>query len=309
MTATDNSNARIHALSRDEAPAFAPMAFPAFRRLLTDPPDRDLVWIGARDADGAPVGLAAGMGGPDGEFEMFAAYISPLYRRTGLGQTLTDRLCDDFATLGYRRGVHFFTVDADDQGYAKFLMRCGWSRPVVRQLVCRTDLDHAWETPWLRDTAVPDGYRIVAWQDITDAARADLAARHAADPTLWPESLDPFHYETDCDAATSVALLRAGGMDDGVARETIVGWVLTHPLDDETLRWTCSWVIDRLQGAARIVPLWWQVAKRQRATSARDKFIWTVPVEQPRMARFAARRMRPWLLSLGYACMALRDLG
>ena len=290
----------IHILMPSEVADFSSLTFPMYRHLLTDPQVREIVCAGAVAGDGTPVGLALGMGGPNGEFEMISIHVLPFWRRSGLGRALQDALCDAFATRNYRLAVHFFTVDADDQGFAKFLAACSWRKPIVRQLVCRTDLARAFETPWLRDAPLPDGYSVIAWGEIGAAARVDLKARHAANPSLWPASLDPFHHETGCDQTTSLALLRG---------DEVVGWVLTHPLDDDTLRWTCSWVIDGLQGAARIVPLWWQVARRQRETSTRPNFIWTVPMEQPRMARFATRRMRPWLDSLGYACTAVRPLG
>ncbi|MBO6785096.1 MAG: hypothetical protein JJ899_17755, partial [Alphaproteobacteria bacterium] len=210
---------------------------------------------------------------------------------------MVNRLHETFVSRGYPTGVHFFTVDADDQSYARFLMRCGYARPAVRQLVCKTTLDLAEQTPWLIRARVPAGYRVGLWAEAGDAARDDLRERKAADPSLFPDSLNPFDFEADCDADTSVVLYH---------EDRIVGWIVTHILDDDTLRWTCSWVLTSIQGAGRIVPLWWEAVQRQRAHTNLPRFIWTVPMEEPRMARFAARRMRPWLEYLGYACTAIR---
>ncbi|MBT3808204.1 MAG: GNAT family N-acetyltransferase [Rhodospirillaceae bacterium] len=290
-------NIEIRTLSAPDAGAFGKFTFPLLRHLVEDPPERDMVYIGAMTKTGEPVGLAFGMGGPDGTYELVSVYIGPFHRNLGIGTVLVNALHEDFAALGYPTGVQLFTLDADDQRYGKFLMRCGFARPGVRQLVCKTTLDLAETTPWLIRATVPDGYRVGLWADMTDAARADLKARKDADPELFPDSLNPFDFEEDCHLSTSVVLLQG---------EHIVGWIITHVLDDDTLRWTCSWVLTSIQGAGRIIPLWWEAVQRQRATTDLARFIWTVPMEEPRMAKFAARRMRPWLESMGYACTAVR---
>jgi len=176
-------------------------------------------------------------------------------------------------------------------------MKCGFGRPVIRQLVCKTTVALAESTPWLRDAAIPDGYRVGLWKDVSDAARNILKMRKSDDPALFPDTLNPFDFEADCNLETSVVLYQG---------DEVVGWIITHIIDDETLRWTCSWVLTSIQGAGRIIPLWWEAVQRQRAATALPRFTWTVPMEETRMTRFAVRRMRPWLEYLGYACTARR---
>ena len=287
----------IGEIPREAAARFAAFTYPLMRELVETPPDRDMVYIGATDDDGEPAGLAFGMGGPGDEYEMVSVYVGALYRNRGVGTALVNTLHDAFIARGYRTGVQMFTLDADDQSYARFLMRCGYGRPVVRQLVCKTTLDLAEQTPWLIRAKVPDGYKVGLWAEATEAARADLKARKVANPELFPDTLDPFDHEKDCDPGTSVVLYQG---------ERIVGWIVTHILDDDTLRWTCSWVLPTIQGVGRIIPLWWEAVQRQRAHTDLPRFIWTVPMEEPRMAKFAARRMRPWLEYMGYACTSIR---
>lgn len=91
-----------------------------------------------------------------------------------------------------------------------------------------------------------------------------------------------------------------------------LGWVITNQIAPDPLRWTCSCVrtdlgVD-LQGAGRILPLWSAVAQCQRRDTAMDRFVWTVPFSQPRVARFAVRRLRPWLCRMGYACVSERHV-
>ncbi len=289
----------VETLSPDVAGAYAHLTFPALQHLVTGPPKgREMVFVGAA-VEGEPVAFAFGMGGPDGQFEMASLYVSPFYRGRNLAGALTEILEKAFARRGYRLGVHFFTVDAEDQAYAHFLLKAGWSQPVLRQAICTTDLAHAYQTPWLTRARLPENCTIRPWSEISAAERKALQARKAGDPDVYPDLLDPFHFEVDCHDATSLALLQG---------DEVVGWVLTHVLDERTLRWTCSYVMEALQGKGHILPLWWEVAQRQKRHTRLDRFIYTTPVDKPRMLRFALRRMRPWLLSLGYACVTTKPL-
>lgn len=290
----------IGEVPRADAGAFADFTYPLMRHLVLSPPDRDMLYVGARDDDGTPVALAFGMGGPDGQYEVISVYVAAFYRSRGIGTALLGALHEGFAGRGYHTGAQFFTLNADDQSYGRFLMRSGFARPIVRQLVCKTTLDLAEQTPWLVRATVPDGYRVGLWAEASKAARADLKTRKAENPGLFPDTLNPFNFEADSDPRTSVVLYRG---------DEIVGWIVTHVLDDETLRWTCSWVLTTIQGLGRIIPLWWEAVQRQRAETDLPRFIWTVPMEEPRMAKFAARRMRPWLEYMGYACTAVRRTG
>jgi len=276
---------------------FAALTYPLFRHLVLNPTDRDMIYFGATDGDGNPVGLAFGMGGPNGEYELVSVYVSALLRNMGIGTRLANSLHEAFTARGYDTGVHLFTMDADDQSYGRFLMKCGFGRPVIRQLVCKTTVELAESTPWLRDAVVPDGYRVGLWKDVSNAARKALKSRKSEDPKLFPDTLDPFDFDTDCNPETSVVLYQG---------DKIVGWIITHIIDEETLRWTCSWVLTSIQGAGRIIPLWWEAVQRQRAATGLPRFTWAVPMEEARMIRFAVRRMRPWLEHLGYACIAIR---
>jgi len=291
------SGIKISVLDPGEIPRFAAFTYPVFREMVTTPPDREMLYIGAVGTDGEPVGLAYGMGGPNGEYEMISVYVGALFRNTGIGTSLTNALHDGFVSRGYHTGVQIFTVDADDDSYTRFLMRCRYARPIVRQLVCKTTVELAESTLWLRDAEVPDGYRVGLWQDVSDTARADLKSRKTEDPGLFPDTLNPFDYEAKCDLDTSVVRYQG---------DQIVGWIITHILDDDTLRWTCSWVLTSIQGAGRIIPLWWEAVQRQHTATGLPRFSWTVPMEEARMTRFAVRRMRPWLEYMGYACTAIR---
>ena len=244
-----------------------------------------------------PVALAAGLLGPNRDFEVLSVYVSPFHRRRGLGTALLRRLEDVFTRgpAGATIGLCELTIDPDDQGGAAFLMAAGWRRPTLTAIICHSTMDLAFETPWLVNATLPAGYRVAAWSEVAGSARADIEAGLGG----WvPQDLDPYAFEEGADDATSVALL------DGTGR--VRGWVITHLVGDHTVRWTCSHVDPRIAGQARVVPLWLECARRQRALGGPQAFTYSIPVEKPRMVKFAVRRMRPWLTGLYYAATTTR---
>ncbi len=287
------------------------LTFPACRFLLREPGDKTLVALAAHfhdekadtteDPDNDPAGFALGWGGPRGEFELVSVYTSPLLRGRGAGSRLLAGVEEGFAGLGYTRGFHFYTVADDDPAFANFLVGQGWSPPVIREIICKSTLELAADTPWLMRARLPENFTVKPWIEVTKAERATVTARHESETPWYADDQDPFIHEKNCHPGTSLALMNG---------TQVAGWVITHiPEDTEGfLRWTVSFVSPELQGFGRILPLWREVALRQAAFPELQRFTWGVPVTHPRMIAFARRRMKPWLSWMGYACTSFKDL-
>lgn len=315
---TNDSNCDPHTAARLRA--CEALTFPACRFLLREPDGKTLVAVAARfhdqesppatDSGGAtydPIGFALGWGGPRGEFELVSLYTAPLLRGMGVGGRLLERVEEGFAELGYTRGFHFYTVSDDDPGFTRFLTARGWSAPVIREIICKSTLELAGETPWLMRARLPAGFTVKPWGQVTTAERAAIAARQKRDnpqgcENQWyADDQDPFIYEENCHPGTSLALMDSS---------EVAGWVLTHVPQDTKgfLRWTVSFVSPEIQGFGRILPLWREVALRQAEFPELQRFTWGVPVTHPRMTAFARRRMKPWLSWMGYACTSFKDV-
>jgi GNAT superfamily N-acetyltransferase len=278
--------------------------FPATRKYLLEPVRFQRFIVGAFDDD-VPVGLAFGVGEPPG-FQLISLFVTPLLRRQGIGRKLLAAVETHFVRLNYQRAWHFFTVPQDDHGAARFLLKCGWPKPVVRQVVCTADLAQARRVPWLTGIQMPHGYTIVRWQDAGEHERGEIRARlqrqprsDPAAPSDLPDLLDPFICDEGFEAETSLALLDRTG---------VVGWLITHRFDDETLRVTCANIWPELRRGALLVPLMRELVERQARKTPFTRIIWATPVVMRDMMLFEHYRMRPWLSSLGYACVAVHDL-
>jgi len=281
-----------------DASPLARLTFPAWRHILEDPGGRDLVIAAAR-SDAEDVGLAFAWITDEGEAELVSVYVDPLHRSDDLLRGLLRHVEAVCRTRGCHMMGHQPTIWEDDHTLAGLLVGEGWSRPMVRQLVCSTTVTNAQSTPWLMRAVTPKGYGIIDWSDVSPVMRAELKSRANEGHAFWPKLLDPFRHEQELFHPTSVALVSEG---------CVRGWILCHIPSQDTVRWTASWVDEDIQGLGYIVPLWKAAVARQATRTDREAFMWSVPRELPRMCRFVTRRMRPWLSRLGYAATMIKRL-
>lgn len=281
-----------------DAETFRHLTYPAVWPMIQDR-SRNLKLVGIRAAE-RPVGLAVGAAGPRRDFELLSIFVEPFFRRQGFGTALLNAMEAMFHADGTRTGV-VQTTSLGTRDHIRFLFGRGWRLASVDSVLCRSTLDLARQTPWLMTARWRPGFTVSRWADLTPA-QTERVRQHAGSglhPTLNPfRHLDG--YETSC----SVALMLHAEFQE----PEVAGWVITHLLDRQTLRWTCAYVDPRLQRVAAILPLWRDVACRQALLSNIPNFIFSVSMDARPMVRFVQRRMKPWLSDLAYACTIIKAL-
>jgi len=250
-----------------------------------------------------PVGLAIGFGAPNGQVELASLFVSPFFRRQGIGRALLTAIEAEFIRRGFTLGGCSLSLAPNDLSRTRFLRACGWGRPSIKSIRFRSTMTLAMQAPWFVSARLPPGYSIVPWATVTDAQRDELRVSHFFTPG---EDVDPFAIEEDCEPRTSLALLKDPVAPGGTP--AIAGWTINHAVDERTLRWTASWVNPVSQKLGLVVPLWLETARRQAALTPFTDFVFTAPVTKPRMARFVERRMQPWSRELVYSCTVLKPL-
>lgn len=292
----------IRRVPQEDAAPLARFTYPARRHLLESPGERRLV-IAAASSDGDDVGLAfawiAEENVAPGEAELISIHLDPPHRSDAALLDLLHAVEAGCRGEGVRVLTHAGVIWNDDTQLHQVLTGDGWSKPAIKQLMCRTTVEQALATPWLVQARLPEGFSIVDWMEMGEARRTELERRAAEGQAFWPELLDPFRHEVDLFKPTSVALLH---------EDRVRGWILCHTPTADEVRWTVSWVDDGLQGMGRIIPLWLAAVERQAARTEIRSFMWSVPVTLPRMCRFVTRRMRPWLTRLGHATTRFKRL-
>jgi hypothetical protein len=293
---------RYELLDGGQAAAFRPLTFPALRHLLALEPtvrfpeegDRRRITplaVGARE-QAAPVGLALGclpLGEGDAP-ELLSFYLRPERRTPEAADGLLARFETAVRDAGFDSlGFVYTSGGADAEALEALLARRGWSPPETRMVSVRFTLEQAKATPWFRRYRRRGGFEFVRWAEVSAAELAALRA--SQEESGWiAEDLAPWKFDQRrLDPASSLAI-RLGG--------EIVGWVLNHRIDDQTVRFTCSFLRRDLSRRGRIVPAYTESIERA-AAAGYERAILTVPKHHREMVAFVQRWCAPWIGFVG----------
>ena len=271
------------------AAQYRSMTFPAFQGLLNfNSADVAPLAIGTLQNE-APAGLALLVTNPSaGEAELLSIFVSPRLRRNGIALELMQR------TLAYCKKQNIQKISAtymsgqdSTQTLENIFNKTGWTAPQTRMLVVRCSLDSIKSAPWLNRYALPKGYEVLPWAQVTTAEREALRVSNLEKPWIAPD-LVPFDFEENYEPVTSVAL-RVNG--------AIVGWCLTHAVEG-MLRFSCAFVRKDLQRLGRLLLLWDEVVARMPHAGC-TVGMWTIRLSSKSMVDFARKNMQPYSIYFG----------
>ncbi|MBD2774173.1 GNAT family N-acetyltransferase [Iningainema tapete] len=272
-----------------QALAYQEFTFPLFRsRLQRLQPEGAIVAIAASFSS-QPVGLALAEILPDGKSaEVLSVFVVANHRRRLIGSELLNRLEQELFVRGcITLQVTYITGQPTTIGWERLLQKCGWTQPQPRMVVCKTTTDRIVHAPWMQKSSLPDAYSIFPWMEITPEERLTIKETQQANPWIPPD-LIPFNHEADCEPLNSVGLRYQG---------QVAGWVITHRLAPDTIRYSCSFVRRDLQKMGRIIPLYVNAINKQIDAKI-PKGIWTVPYIHDGMVNFVQKRMAPYMNSV-----------
>ncbi len=271
------------------AAAYRSMTFPAYRGLLNfNSADVAPLAIGTLQNE-APAGLALLVTSPGaGEAELLSIFVAPRLRRNGIAGELMQRALAYCKTHSIQKiSASYMSGQDSTQTLENIFNKTGWALPQTRMLVVRCSLDSIKSAPWLNRCALPKGYEVLPWAQVTSAEREALRVSNLEKPWIAPD-LVPFDFEDNYEPVTSVAL-RVNG--------AIVGWCLNHVVDG-ILRFTCSFLRRDLQRLGRIVLLYSDSVSRMPAAGL-SVGMWTVPIRHAGMVNFARKHMQPYSIFFG----------
>ena len=271
------------------AAQYCSMTFPAFQGLLNfNSAVVAPLAIGTLQNE-APAGLALLVTNPSAaEAELLSIFVSPQLRRNGIALELMQR------TLAYCKKQNIQKISAtymsgqdSTQTLENIFKKTGWALPQTRMLVVRCSLDSIKSAPWLNRYALPKGYEVLPWAQVTTAEREALRVSNLEKPWIAPD-LVPFDFEENYEPVTSVAL-RVNG--------AIVGWCLTHAVEG-MLRFSCAFVRKDLQRLGRLLLLWDEVVARMPHAGC-TVGMWTIRLSSKSMVDFARKNMQPYSIYFG----------
>jgi len=233
-----------HLLGQPAEPHYEFMTFPAFTAQLgAAGADPRVVAVGA-SLLGRPVGLALSGLLPSGNSALLhSIFVLPEHRRSGVGtallaaseRALADRGCR-YVSGGYVAGRPS-TVAVE-----RLLGAGGWDPPETRMLLVESTPEAILRAPWMLRREPPAGFQIVPWVEITSAERRAIEEGQAE--RAWvPGDLLPSQWEQGADPYGSLGLRY---------RREVVGWMLTHRLDERRARFSSGWIRPDLPRRARV---------------------------------------------------------
>lgn len=306
-----STNIRFTELEPATGPRYLDLTFPAYRHLLSlkpAPPHRgeeDLgeihpIAIGA-ELDSKPVGLALGgaPSGGSGAAEVLSVFVRPAQRRRGVGEELMERLEEALRRAGAQRArTVYMTGKPGTAIFEHLIQQRGWSEPVPRMITLKATMEQAVRMPWYRRYRPRNGLEIISWKDVGDTEYRSLRRSQEEDPWI-PEDLVPWNFDRrGFEEISSVGARMGGG---------IVGWVVNHCINPETIRFTCSYIRSDLARRGRIVALYSEAIRRLSETGVR-RCVFTTPMHFPDMVTFVQRRIAPWATALEETRGATKEL-
>jgi GNAT superfamily N-acetyltransferase len=287
------------------------MTFPSYRHLLdlqpnvrhqheNDPRQIQPLAIGAV-SDNALVGLALiELPLNDSKSpEILSLFVDAARRRQGIATGLVQAAEEELRRRGFADlDAVYMTGKPSVEYIEKIFAKLGWNEPETRMVSCRFTMDDLRHATWLDKYKLSSDYEIFSWVDLKPEEREELIT--SQQKLQWIASdLQPWDYEkAGFDPVTSVGMRYKG---------KVVGWVINHQLNDETIRYTCSFIHKSLGRLGRILPLYSESFRRTIAAGYRYGTFVT-PLYHRGMAAFAKRWFGPWASYLGETRGSLKQL-
>jgi len=224
-----------------------------------------------------------------------ALFVQPAHRGRGVAlgliQALERRIVSHGAT---RMEMVYRASDPTSAATTHILAKTGWRIPSARMLTVAARVPPA-DLPWMR-VRKPGGYEIFGWSDLGERE----VARIAPPPGTEQRSSEASRWSSDCPIEThcSVAVRYRG---------EVVGWMLTHRLDHERVRYSRLFVERDHQARFSGVALIAEAFRRQRAAGI-PKCLCAIASDNEPMVRLVGR-LAPYIESKTEICCASKNLG
>jgi len=288
-------------LQGSEGNAFEMMTFPAYRHMTALEPTVRMprehddepfnpIAVGAI-VEGRPVGLAlGGVAADTDEVEILSLFVAKEFRRRGVARKLVQEFEDHARSLGRPRlTAVYMTGRPGNDVFEHIALSLGWNEPETRMVSVRFSRESLASAPWMGRYKLGEGWEIFPWADLTteeyERIRASNEEKEWIKPDLVPWKFDRFGVEPK----TSVGARYKG---------EVVGWVINHQIESNTIRYTCSFMRQPWGKMGKIVPLYSE--SFQRFVESGCEFAsFTTPLHHKGMVAFAKRWFGPWSTYIG----------
>lgn len=266
------------------------LTYPAFRSKLRNiDTDQSIIAIGVNQ-DSQPIGLIlAETTAHQKVAEILSLFVVPEHRGYGLGKTLLMYMEEELAQRGCSQANLVYIPNSTTPYLERILNQCHWSNPQLRMLVCSGPIANIKDASWLKiSDALPKGYYIFPWQELTEQEKESIKTQQKL-CAWYPEILSPWTEPERIELLNSLGLRY---------QDQVVGWMITHRVAVDTIRYTKLFVREDLQRLGRAIPLLAKAIQLQLATMVDSKVVFTVVADNTPMVKFIHKRFVPHQLSI-----------
>ena len=261
------------------------LTYPPYRPILDNLQDSKYIAISAEDNQEI---LGLTMGKIDYKKnigEVLSLFVIPEYRRQGIGNQLLVALETEFRGKNCQQIDLIYIPNQTIIALEKIFQKNAWSKPKARMLIGLGERETIKNMPWLNlDQKLPLGYEIFPWGELTSKERTIL------EKSLWyPDILSPFTEEDIIEPINSLGLRY---------NHQVVGWMITHRISENTIRYTILFVKEELQSIGRGIALLGRSLKLWVLNHPEiNQGSFAVLIDNEKMAKFTERRLKPYLAS------------
>jgi GNAT superfamily N-acetyltransferase len=264
--------------------------YPRYRQFLAGAPQ--VVAVGASRWNEA-VGLGLGRVWEDrGVGSILSITVAPNHRLKGIGTTLLARLEEELKKeCGCAEAVYMGNIPSAE-AVKRILDKRGWGPVRPRMMVCRSNLELILKAPWMHRSYLPPDFEIFPWIQLQQEERQKIREQR---DFRYEVCFSPFIEDEEIEPVSSLGLRYRGD---------VVGWLITHVIPPDTLRFTRMFVRPDLQKRGRAISLLIESMARYKdgpIASVAPNGIFDIHVENRSMIEFAKRRLAPYMTDMYFS--------
>lgn len=275
-------------LTNAKAIFFDKLTYPLYRPLLKVLDTNSSILALGINLDSQPIGLGLTTI-KDHKAEILSLFIHPEHREKGLGKKLLSSLEIELQKRGCLQCEVVYVSNATTPTFEQILQQLNWNPPKLRMLVCQGFIENFKDLSWLRlYERLPSGYTIFPWIELTQPDRKFIQEQQS-DFLGYPEILSPFYEEESIEPINSLGLRY---------ENKVVGWMITHRVAFDTVRYTRLFVKKELQSLGRGLAILSKSIKLHLEKIEAPKVVFTVEAHNIQMLLIVQKRLSPYLSSI-----------
>lgn len=289
-------NYQIFPVNNAQAVLFEKFTYPIYRPLLKMLGKDSSLSAVAIMLEQQPIGLAL-VKIDNNQSEILSFFIHPEHRGKGLGKKLLTQVEIELRKRKCYQVRVIYVSNATTPAFERILEQLNWTVPQLRMLVCKGVIEKFQDSPLLSLT-LPSSYLIFPWIELTQKERKKIQQQQLSSP-WYPEVLSPFDEEEMIEPINSLGLRY---------QDQVVGWMITHRVAQDTIRYTKLFVKQELQSLGRAIPLLTTALKLQLEKSDARKGVFTVIADNSKMIKFVDKRLNSYLTSMSSSWQVFKSI-